>query len=54
VKNAQNKATRLLIAENMLAQQSATMPEVDPLEYANALVSFAKKSAAAIGSGAVV
>ncbi|MHC5612718.1 MAG: hypothetical protein ACYTXA_17315 [Nostoc sp.] len=35
-------------------QQSAAMPEVDPLEYANALVSFANKSAAAIGSGAVV
>jgi len=65
VRNAQNKATGLLIAENMLAQQfiqnpeqlpeelrtkiqqSAAMPEVDPLEYANALVNFAKKSAAA-------
>jgi hypothetical protein len=65
VKNAQSKATGLLIAENMLAQQfiqnpeqlpeelrtkiqqSAAMPEVDPLEYANALVNFAKKSAAA-------
>ncbi len=65
VRNAQSKATGLLIAENMLAQQfiqnpeqlpeelrakiqqSAAVPEIDPFAYANALVNFANKSAAA-------